>query len=893
MTATDRELCLTPTQGLAKPSKFYPAKISIPHHQLRHYISTSDGDLIYYVTNYDVFVLNLATQQSSLLATIPFEARCLAADLGWVCVGGEMNGDCAFIKVEKDEHGHPKCFGHDLVVDVLGGEIVNSMNIHTMTNDGDAPDEPIVLVSNNDRTIKIYSLAQRQVLTTLSHKVPMNFAAMSPDSQIIAAVGDCDKVHFYRRRLEEKNDSVDGYPKYDWQTFAEVVVPTGDPVYDDYSFAVAFSPSGHLCASSAQGGSITVFDMDRLVQCDKDHESSILCTFRSSRPTLWGCVRAMAFSPAPWDILAWAEDHGRIGLADVRLCFMRRQVLELDSQKVEKVELEDGTPITYRNLGIKERLKQQHLARLRAIRGSTPPEDTDTSNEESESGRRYTRQDLLSYHQGLDLDARERSVIDALETTMDNVDQTGPRPFSINYTSSPQPRDALHGYDIDLLAPLRGSSGSRSQPRRRTSVVLSESSSNGNQHLDPNNNERTRLSASPARIGEEDQTTTRSAIPPTHTSRILSGNIPPNDPWHVIQTALETARESDNSNRANLARIEAALESERRLGNQLERQLHDERQLSTLLRRQLETQQRLFIENSTQLDQLRAVARETNVRVEASLERIFQRQLASEEHFLQQRSRELQEQMTAGEQYAHRLTRERDRLLAANPERATEIMSVHPIERHAPTIRNTSLPDSLSSVLSEHSESRNQRIAHIEHLQRQVRRAESRVALATADIQALENVIRREFGRQEEPDVDSLPRRPPSWGSQNSPSWRSGLNASERNRGTISAAAARRVHERSINQNLLPDVTTRVADSDLRLARMMFLSGMSGNRATDANGNWTPGAGLHRVLAGASSLTTTGPATTTTTTTATAADAVREMGPGTAGIGFSPDGQFL
>ena len=423
-------------------------------------------------------------------------------------------------------------------------------------------------------------------------------------------------------------------------------------------------------------------------------------------------------------------------------------------------------------------------------------------------------------------------------------------------------------------------------------MVLSESSSNGNQFLDPQNIERTRLSASPARIGEDEQTTTQSSNPPTHTSRIFANNIPPNDPWHVIQTALETARESDNSNRANLARIEAALESERQLGNQLERQLSDERQLSALLRRQLDTQQRLLMENSTQLDHLRAVARESNARVEASLERVFQRQLASEEQFLQQRSRELQEQITAGEQYALRLTRERNRLIMANPERATELQPVFPIERNSPDARSTALPttlrpvDSLSSVLSEHSESRNQRIQHIEHLQRQVRRAESRVALATADIQALENAIRREFGRQEQTEVDSLPRRPSEWNTVNPPSWRTGLNPSERNRAAATAAAARRAHDRG--SQTLADLASRIPDSDLRLARMMFLSGMSGQRATDANGNWTPGAGLNRVLAGASSLTAREPPATTT-----AADAVREMGPGTAGIGFSPDGQYL
>lgn len=367
MTRTSRELWLTPTETLASHHKFYPTKIQVAHHQLRHLISSAETDLIYYISQRDVYVLDLATSQNSLIATVPFESRCLAADLDWVCVGGEQNGDCAFIKVEKDEHDRPICFGHDFNHDLLGGEIVNSMSIHTILNHGKTPDEPVVLISNNDKTVKIYSLAQREVLTTLIHLVPMNFAAMSPDSSILAAVGDSDRVYFYRRRLYQDPDIIDGscgrYAKYEWDPLIEPQVPIGEPVYDDYSFAVCFSPSGHLCASSSQGGSISVFDMTHLLN-NESTGSSIICHFRSSRPQLFGCVRSMAFSPAPWDLLVWAEDHGKIGVADVRQGCVRRQILELDRQKSEEVKLEDGTPVSYRNISHKEKIKQQHLTRL-------------------------------------------------------------------------------------------------------------------------------------------------------------------------------------------------------------------------------------------------------------------------------------------------------------------------------------------------------------------------------------------------------------------------------------------------------------------------------------------------------------------------------------------------
>lgn len=931
MTVPSRELCLVPTEGLATLQKFYPAKIAVFHHQLRNLSSIADGDLIYYVSLRDVYVLDLTAQQNSLLATVPFETRCLTADLGWVCVGGEKNGDCAFIKVEKDEHGRPTCFGHDMNVDLLGGEIVNSMSIHTMLNDGKTADESVVLISNNDKTVKIYSLDQRQVLTVLPHPVPMNFAAMSPDSNIIAAVGDSDKVYFYRRRLDEDLDIIDGssgrYAKYDWNAFAEPVVPIGDePVYDDYSFAVAFSPSGHLCATSSQGGSISVFDMNHLLKVDGPAEKSILCTFRASRLGLLGCVRAMKFSPAPWDILAWAEDHGRIGVADVRQYFIRRQMLELDQQKAETVEFEDGTPVAYRNIGHKDRLKHQHLARLRAMRGLSSRESESELNVDdlpADSSRRQNRQDLLNYQQGTDLDARERSVIEALETTMDNVEQLATRPYSINYnSSSSSPRwvggrvwlDAHNSRQSQQSSATSRSSGPRShEPRRRTSVVLSESNANAGRYLEVNENQRSRLSASPGRIDDDDDD---DDIPSMSTNNLTpsgstqTSNIPASDPWHVIQTALESARDTDtSSDRTVLARIEAALEAERQLGNQLERQLAEERQLSLLLRRQLDTQQRLLLENSQQLEHLRAAARASNARVEASLERVLQRQLASEQHFVQQRSQELQSELRVGTDYSRRLQSERDRLIGGDSGRA--LTTTLNTSRSEPTsARTTTLPttnlrsmetlENGSTVLTDYTETRHQRLAHIENLQRQVRRAESRVALAAIDIQALENAIRREISAEEggigprrRNDEDSpLSRTLGATTSNDSTATRpSGAQpespraTTRRNQMSMNPAREARMEGRN------SELTGRVQDADMRLARMMFLSGMSGNRSLDANGNWMPGSDLQRVLGNTSSLGASGEASSAAG--GASIDPDGEKGPGTTGLGFSPDGQYM
>ena len=970
MTVSNRELYQSSTENLASHYRFYPTKIAVGHHQLRHLVTVSEGDRVYYVNSHDVYVLDLKTNQSTLLATILFEARCLAADHGWVCVGGEQDGNCAFIRLEP-ELAVPKCFGHNLNVDVLGGQIVNSMNIHLMREEPTSDPEPVVLISNNDMTVKIFSLAQREVLTTLEHDVPMNYATLSPDSTILATVGDSDKVYFYKRRTIERQESKwqgsSKFPEYEWRQMAQPTVPTGDEVYDDYGFAVTFSPSGHLCAASSQGGAITVFDMSLLDDPTYEPEAAILCTFRSSRPTLWGCVRAMAFSPRPWDLLAWAEDHGRIGIADVRQMFVRRQTLNLDKTKAQMIHVEDMTPAEYKDLELDEKLKQQDLARPQTRRGPiSDRERTDSLLQEAQANlaqRRQRRQDILSRAQGVELDARERSVLEALETTMDDVERYN-QPYSVSYTSSPRFRPsstsgADREYDVQLLNPGTRTGPRIHQPRRRTSVVLSESTAN--RHLAPSDSPRARLSASPGRMTDDEDVPMMSTndLTPTRggsSAQPLPYNIPTSDPWHVIQSALETARQNESRTSsvsddrpASLAQIEAALEEERRLGSQLERQLADERQLSVLLRRQLETQERLLRSQQRELQ----AEREAGARLEPSLERLLHRELESEQHFGEQRLAELETEMRLGTNRARRLETERSRLLStASSAAQDDLRRVQQLElptstspSYAPTsapssisaqtttlpTTNTSLanrlptpaassssspsPDSLSITLQRHETFRRQREAHIENLERQVRRAESRVASASSDIQALETAIQRgvlsdRLAQQSEARARAVANANASTGAVAAPAAPStpldsrnramDRERRERHRERFLAMHAREFDpsstaERRQSQNTSQqgqsrtELSNRVTESEMRAARMMFL----GRANLDENGNWVAGAGLQRVMAQAASNATATAGVNGGSGTATVADVVREMGVGTAGISWSRDGSRL
>lgn len=170
----------------------------------------------------------------------------------------------------------------------------------------------------------------------------MNYAIISPDSKILTAVGDENHVYFYeviRDRVAE------------WKAMLlccrELQTRTD---YDDGScFTVAFSPSSHLCAVGSQSGIITIFDVSMIRESKDDglDRDPALCLFLSSRTCPeGGAVRCMSFSPDPWDLLVWIEDTGRVGIADIRQAFCRRQILTLDLNEscLQRVTIEDMSP---------------------------------------------------------------------------------------------------------------------------------------------------------------------------------------------------------------------------------------------------------------------------------------------------------------------------------------------------------------------------------------------------------------------------------------------------------------------------------------------------------------------------------------------------------------------
>lgn len=55
-----------------------------------------------------------------------------------------------------------------------------------------------LFVSNNDRTVKVFDLPSMRLMSTISCPVAVNYAALSPDGNYLACVGDSGATHIYR-----------------------------------------------------------------------------------------------------------------------------------------------------------------------------------------------------------------------------------------------------------------------------------------------------------------------------------------------------------------------------------------------------------------------------------------------------------------------------------------------------------------------------------------------------------------------------------------------------------------------------------------------------------------------------------------------------------------------
>jgi hypothetical protein len=558
------------------------------HYQLRHFISSPEPDLVYYASGCDVYCLNTATRLQARVTTLPWEARCTAAGHGYVCVGGADEGNFAAIKVEgfppsdpsdvdaslplgfQNRPPRPPVIGasYRTYFERIGEDIVNSISIHKFPAEGDSPDEVVAVLTNNDKTVRIFSLLQKLEVTALDLPFAMNHATISPDSQLLVAVGDSPIAYFFERVKVERPSSTKSSERRihmvtpEWKDLAQVALyrPTSGPCAEGY-FSTAWSPWARLCAVGSECGYITIFDIELLKKVEYG-EDAIVQLISSTRPDTAagaGAVRTMHFSPNPWDLLIWSEDQGRVCVADLRSGLKVKQVLELDPTQdgIETAEIADFHIETH-----DQRSTPESGSSVTAVIAALDEFEAD-----SEQQRLHRQLGVVeSDNDPHGLTAHERQVLEMLRTTRQREEarEQGVLPRSINYNTARHVDSASRREQMEIMAGFaarpRESSRlhqERATPRRQASIVVSinPGTVNAPSQIPPN---------------ITDSAPTRSPnVIPAHARRVANEIIASSDDaWRTIEEALSiqaraanaTARNATNPAAGNSTTISSAPE---------------------------------------------------------------------------------------------------------------------------------------------------------------------------------------------------------------------------------------------------------------------------------------------------------------------------------------------
>jgi hypothetical protein len=240
---------------------------------------------------------------------------------------------------------------------------------------------------NNDKTVRIFHLAENRVVTTLHVDVSTNHASISPDGQHLVVVGDSPEVYFYHPaaagpcNIGSPPISIGEAGCGSWILSSHPPLSAGTDT--DALMSTSFSSSSLHCAVGSQAGIITVFDT-RYLSCEGG-STPLVKVITSSRPyTEAGAVRSVQFAPAPWDLLIWAEHCGRVCIADTRSDFARRQVVDVLAEKDDLIEAEvEDVQHTLSAWEISQNLQ----GNFATSRRHTREEDTEEEASSPETGR--------------------------------------------------------------------------------------------------------------------------------------------------------------------------------------------------------------------------------------------------------------------------------------------------------------------------------------------------------------------------------------------------------------------------------------------------------------------------------------------------------------------------
>ncbi|KAG2178745.1 hypothetical protein INT43_001591, partial [Umbelopsis isabellina] len=284
--------CFTgsPLCDFVKPEpKRHVQRITIHHWQLRDLLLCPENrrKVIFPCQNNVVQYDTAGGKETSLLKDLTFAPTIWTSRYGFLAAGGqrselvvrELNGSWA-------------------VTTTTGGSINNGLCISNTNG------EKRLLVSNNDETIKVYSLPSMRLIDNICLPTAVNGVTISPDGRHMVAVGDSNEVFLF-------NITNSG----------EYVHTVSLSASKDSNFSSAWSQNSDKFAVASQDGTVNVWDTRSTIP---------LFTLGSKQsPNAKGAARCVKFTNmGAVDLLAYTEHVSYVNIVDAR---------SFDSQQVVRV----------------------------------------------------------------------------------------------------------------------------------------------------------------------------------------------------------------------------------------------------------------------------------------------------------------------------------------------------------------------------------------------------------------------------------------------------------------------------------------------------------------------------------------------------------------------------
>ncbi|KAM0563264.1 hypothetical protein ACHAPJ_000982 [Fusarium lateritium] len=389
-----------PTEALVSKQsrKHYRIPVRSQHWQLRSLVSAEKQNIVYFPggngSNH-VQRLNTTTRECETIKLLTFAPRCLVAEKGWLCCGSE-SGDFVAMRLDEgndDTHGSPSELDPDTRLSLgldsredsifsllsrarrsnksliaksmkLAKDRVNCITLWfpptTLPAHDRAYTEPVAVLANNDRTVTLVSLhdfdqkEKTEALDVITYPDFVNRSLISPDGRLLISILDDPYLYLHERvkKVAESPAIRSSEPTaYQWEQTQRILLKSqrkDDRTDSRGSFAACFSDSGAYLAVGTQHGTISIFNAALLADPDAD---PLITTFQSSRPHSGpGAIRDMAFCPGPYGMLAWTEDRGHVGIADMRSNFVVRQIVNIEEPVFEHINILDRNTIDPRLL---------------------------------------------------------------------------------------------------------------------------------------------------------------------------------------------------------------------------------------------------------------------------------------------------------------------------------------------------------------------------------------------------------------------------------------------------------------------------------------------------------------------------------------------------------------